>query len=110
MKAAEADKIAGVAEQNATIEVSKAKGEAEKAKAEAEKVAGTSKVEAQMTIEKTKQEKQLEVNEAAALAMEAKLHAETIVPAQRRRNVSQLRQKLLSRKPYLKQKLRLLKF
>lgn len=78
-----ADKIAGVAEQNATIEVSKAKGEAEKAKAEAEKVAGTSKVEAQMTIEKTKQEKQLEVNEAAALAMEAKLHAETIVPAQK---------------------------
>ena len=52
VKAAEADKIAGVAEQNATIEVSKAKGEAEKAKAEAEKVAGTSKVEAQMTIEK----------------------------------------------------------
>lgn len=83
VKAAEADKIAGVAEQNATIEVSKAKGEAEKAKAEAEKVAGTSKVEAQMTIEKTKQEKQLEVNEAAALAMEAKLHAETIVPAQK---------------------------
>lgn len=80
VKAAEADKIAGVAEQNATIEVSKAKGEAEKAKAEAEKVAGTSKVEAQMTIEKTKQ---LEVNEAAALAMEAKLHAETIVPAQK---------------------------
>lgn len=78
VKAAEADKIAGVAEQNATIEVSKAKGEAEKAKAE--KVAGTSKVEAQMTIEKTKQ---LEVNEAAALAMEAKLHAETIVPAQK---------------------------
>lgn len=75
VKAAEADKIAGVAEQNATIEVSKAKGEAE-----AEKVAGTSKVEAQMTIEKTKQ---LEVNEAAALAMEAKLHAETIVPAQK---------------------------
>lgn len=65
-------------EWHATIEVSKAKGEAEKAKAEAEKVAGTSKVEAQMTIEKTKQ---LEVNEAAA--MEAKLHAETIVPAQK---------------------------
>ena len=83
VKAAEADKIAGVAEQNATIEVSKAKGEAEKAKAEAEKVAGTAKVEAEMTIEKTKQEKQLEVNEAAALAMEAKLHAETIVPAQK---------------------------
>lgn len=83
VKAAEADKIAGVAEQNATIEVSKAKGEAEKAKAEAEKVAGTSKVEAQMAIEKTKQEKQLEVNEAAALAIKAKLHAETIVPAQK---------------------------
>ena len=83
VKAAEADKIAGVAEQNATIEVSKAKGEAEKAKAEAEKVAGTSKVAAQMEVERTKQEKQLEVNEAAALAMKAKLHAETIVPAQK---------------------------
>ncbi len=82
-KAAEADKAAGVAEHMATIEVSKAKGEAAKAEAEAEKVAGTSKVEAQMQIEKIKQEKQLEVNEAAALAIEAKLHAETIVPAQK---------------------------
>lgn len=84
-RAAEADKKAGVAEQRATIEVSKAKGEAAQAQAEAEKIAGTSKVEAQMAIEKTKQEKQVEVNEAAALAAEAKLTAEMIVPAQKQK-------------------------
>lgn len=84
-RSAEADKIAGVTEQRATIEVSKAKGEAAKAQAEAEKIAGTSKVEALMTIEKTKQEKQVEVNEATALAAEAKLTAEIIVPAQKQK-------------------------
>lgn len=52
IKAAEADKQAGVAEQKATIEVSKAKGEAAQAQAEAEKVAGTSKVEARMAVAK----------------------------------------------------------
>lgn len=84
-RSAEADKIAGVAEQRATIEVSKAKGEAAKAQAEAEKIAGTSQVEALMSIEKTKQEKQVEVNEATALAAEAKLTAEIIVPAQKQK-------------------------
>lgn len=84
-RAAEAGKKAGVAEQNATIEVSRAKGEAEKAKAEADKVAGTSKVEAQMAVEKTKQERQIEVNEAAALAKEAELNATDIVPAEQAR-------------------------
>lgn len=83
VKAAEADKIAGVAEQNATIEVSKAKGEAEKAKAEAEKVAGTSKVEAQMAVAKTEQERQVEVNIAKAKAEEAKLKATIIIPAEK---------------------------
>lgn len=84
-RAAEAAKTAGVAEQKATIEVSKARGEAAQAEAEAEKIAGTSKVEAQMAIEKTKQERQVEVNEAAALAAEAKLTAEVIVPAQKQK-------------------------
>lgn len=84
-RAAEADKAAGVAEQKATIEVSKARGEAAQAEAEAEKIAGTSKVEAQMAIEKTKQERQVEVNEAAALAAEAQLTAEVIVPAQKQK-------------------------
>lgn len=84
-RAAEAAKTAGVAEQKATIEVSKARGEAAQAEAEAEKLAGTSKVEAQMAIEKTKQERQVEVNEAAALAAEAKLTAEVIVPAQKQK-------------------------
>lgn len=65
-------------EQKATIEVSKAKGEAE-----AEKVAGTSKVEARMAVAKTEQER--EVNEAAAKAEEAKLQAEMIVPAQKQK-------------------------
>lgn len=80
IKAAEADKQA---EQKATIEVSKAKGEA--AQAEAEKVAGTSKVEARMAVAKTEQERQIEVNEAAAKAEEAKLQAEMIVPAQKQK-------------------------
>lgn len=84
IKAAEADKQAGVAE--ATIEVSKAKGEA--AQAEAEKVAGTSKVEARMAVAKTEQERQIEVNEAAAKAEEAKLQAEMIVPAQKQKRES----------------------
>lgn len=79
---AEAEKDAGVAEQTATIEVSKAKAEAAKAKAEAEKVAGVSHVEAEMQIAKTKQERQIEVNEAAARANEKKLYAEQVVPAE----------------------------
>ena len=79
---AEAEKAAGVAEQTATIEVSKAKAEAAKAKAEAEKIAGVSHVEAEMQVAKTKQERQIEVNEAAAKANEKKLYAEQVVPAE----------------------------
>ena len=84
-RAAEADKQAGVAEQTATIEVSKAKGEAAKAEAEAQRVAGVSKVNAEMEVAKTREEKQVEVNEVAAKATEAKLHAEVIVPAQKKK-------------------------
>jgi hypothetical protein len=76
-------KLTSKLEQKATIEVSKAKGEA--AQAEAEKVAGTSKVEARMAVAKTEQERQIEVNEAAAKAEEAKLQAEMIVPAQKQK-------------------------
>lgn len=84
-RAAEADKQAGVAEQTATIEVSKAKGEAAKAEAEAQRVAGVSKVNAEMEVAKTREEKQVEVNEVAAKATEAKLHVEVIVPAQKKK-------------------------
>ena len=73
-RAAEADKQAGVAEQTATIEVSKAKGEAAKAEAEAQRVAGVSKAQAEV-----------EIAQKNAEATEAKLHAETIVPAQKKK-------------------------
>ena len=73
-RAAEADKQAGVAEQTATIEVSKAKGEAAKAEAEAQRVAGVSKAQAEV-----------EIAQKNAEATEAKLHADTIVPAQKKK-------------------------
>ena len=73
-RAAEANKQAGVAEQTATIEVSKAKGEAAKAEAEAQRVAGVSKAQAEV-----------EIAQKNAEATEAKLHAETIVPAQKKK-------------------------
>lgn len=73
-RAAEADKQAGVAEQTATIEVSKAKGEAAKAEAEAQRMAGVSKAQAEV-----------EIAQKNAEATEAKLHAETIVPAQKKK-------------------------
>ena len=79
---AEAEKVAGVAEQTATIEVSKAEAEASRARAEAEKVAGVSQVEAEMQVAKTKQERQIEVNEATAKANEKKLYAEQVIPAE----------------------------
>lgn len=81
-KAAEAAKKAGVAEQEATIEVSKARGLASKAAAEADKVAGMSKIEAEMEVRRVAQEKQLEVNEAEAKAQAAKLNAELVVKAE----------------------------
>lgn len=73
-RAAEADKQAGVAEQTATIEVSKAKGEAAKAEAEAQRVAGVSKAQAEV-----------EIAQKNAEATGAKLHAEAIVPAQKKK-------------------------
>lgn len=80
-KVAEANKQAGVAEHMATIEVSKAKGEAAKAAADADKVAGISKVDAETTIARTEQEKIAEIKEAEAKAKEAELNATVIVPA-----------------------------
>lgn len=82
-KAAEQEKLAGVAEQNAKIDVAKAKAEAGKAEADAEKVTETAKVDAEMSVAKTRQEKQLEVNKAAAKAAEEQLNATEIIPAQK---------------------------
>lgn len=75
-KTAEANKQAGVAEHMATIEVSKAKGEAAKAAADADKVAGISKVDAETTIARTEQEKIAEIKEAEAEGTKRKLLAE----------------------------------
>ena len=80
---AEQDKLAGVAEQKAKIDVAKARAEAGKAEADSIKVSETAKVEAEMSVAKTKQERQLEVNEAEAKAQEAKLNATEIVPAEK---------------------------
>lgn len=82
-KAAEQEKLAGVAEQNAKIDVAKAKAEAGKAEADAQKVTETAKVDAEMSVAKTRQEKQLEVNKAAAKAAEEQLNATEIIPAQK---------------------------
>lgn len=73
-RAAEADKQAGVAEQTATIEVSKAKGEAAKAESEAQRVAGVSKAQAEV-----------EIAQKNAEATEARMNAEVIVPAQKKK-------------------------
>lgn len=80
---AEQDKLAGVAEQKAKIDVAKARAEAGKAEADSIKVSETAKVEAEMSVAKTKQERQLEVNEAEAKAQEAKLNAVEIIPAEK---------------------------
>ena len=82
-KAAEQEKLAGVAEQNAKIDVAKAKAEAGKAEADAQKITETAKVDAEMAVAKTRQEKQLEVNKAAAKAAEEQLNATEIIPAQK---------------------------
>lgn len=82
-KKAEQDKLAGVAEQKAKIDVAKARAEAGKAEADSIKVSETAKVEAEMSVAKTRQERQLEVNQAEAKAQEAKLNATEIVPAQK---------------------------
>lgn len=73
-RTAEANKQAGVAEQTATIEVSKAQAEAAKAQAEAVRVEGVSKAEAEVAIAKKNAE-----------AKEAQLNAESIVPAQKKK-------------------------
>lgn len=80
---AEAEKLAGVAEQKAKIDVAKATAEAGQAEADSVKTVETAKVEAQMSVEQKKQERQLEVNLAEAKAAEAKLQATDIIPAQK---------------------------
>ena len=80
---AEADKKAGVAQQEAKIAVAEATAKAGKAQAEQVKTVETAKVDAEMTVAQTRQERQLMVNEAEAKATEAKLHATEIVPAQK---------------------------
>lgn len=87
---ANAAKEASVAEQQATIEVSKAKGEAAEAAANAEKVAETAKINAEMSVAKSKQERQLEVNEAEAKANAAKLNAELIIPTEAKKKAAEI--------------------
>ena len=82
-KKAEQEKLAGVAEQNAKIDVAKAKAEAGKAEAESTKTTESAKVEAEMAVAKTREERLLEVNKAAAKAAEEKLNAVEIIPAQK---------------------------
>lgn len=80
---AEADKLAGVAEQKAKIDVAKATAEAGQAQADATKAVEMANVEAKMAVAKTEQERQIEVNTAEAKAAEAKLQATDIIPAQK---------------------------
>ena len=89
--AADAARKAGVAEQQATIEVSKAKGEAAEAAALANKVAETARVDAEMSVAKAKQEKQKEVNEAEAKAKETKLRTDLIVPAEAEKKAAEIK-------------------
>ena len=74
-----------MAEQEATIAVSEAKGKAAKAAADADRVAGVSKVEAETAVRQTEQERLLKINEATARAEEARLDAEIIVPAKKQK-------------------------
>lgn len=80
---AEQDKLAGVAEQMAKIEVAQARAKAGQAEAESVKVAETAKVEAEMSVAKTRQDRQTEVNKAQAKAAEEQLNATQIIPAQK---------------------------
>lgn len=80
---AEADKQAGVAEQEAKIDVAAAIAKAGKAEADAKKVKESAMVEAEANIARTRQERQLEVNEAEAKANEARLNATEVIPAKK---------------------------
>lgn len=85
---AEADKLSGVAEQNAKIDVAKATAEAGVAQAEAKKAVESANVEAKMKVAQIEQEKQIEVNNTEAKAVEAKLRATDIIPAQKAKEKS----------------------
>lgn len=98
---AEQDKLAGVAEQKAKIDVAKARAEAGKAEADATKVAETARVEATMSVEKTRQDKQIEVNKAMAKAEEEKFNATVIVAAQKEKEKAVIEAEAIKRKAEL---------
>ena len=79
---AEADKKAGVAQQEAKIAVAQATAKAGEAQALKDKTIMSAQVDAEMTVEQTKHERQQKVNEAAAKAKEAELQATQIIPAE----------------------------
>lgn len=82
-KSAEAEKVAGVAEQEATIAVAEARGRAAEADATATQKENTARVNAEMEVAKIREKRQIEVNELAAKAKEAELNATTIITAQK---------------------------
>ena len=100
-KKAEQDKLAGVAEQEAKIDVAKARAKAAQAEADAVKVGETAKVEAEMAVAKTRQERQLEVNKAQAKAAEEQLNATEIVPAQKAKEKAVIEAEAIKRKAEL---------
>lgn len=79
---AEADKKAGVAQQEAKIAVAQATAKAGEAQALKDKTIMSAQVDAEMTVAQTKHERQQKVNEAAAKAKEAELQATQIIPAE----------------------------
>lgn len=78
-----AERDAGVAEQNAKIDVANARAKAGQAEADADKTVRNAQVDAEMSVAENKQVRQLKVNEAEAKATEAKLNATKIIPAQK---------------------------
>lgn len=98
---AEQDKLAGVVEQEAKIDVAKARAKAAQAEADAVKVGETAKVEAEMAVAKTRQERQLEVNKAQAKAAEEQLNATEIVPAQKAKEKAVIEAEAIKRKAEL---------
>ena len=98
---AEQYKLAGVAEQEAKIDVAKARAKAAQAEADAVKVGETAKVEAEMAVAKTRQERQLEVNKAQAKAAEEQLNATEIVPAQKAKEKAVIEAEAIKRKAEL---------
>ena len=100
-KKAEQDKMAGVAEQIAKIEVAQARAKAGQAEADAVKVSETAKVEAEMSVEKTRQDRQMEVNKAAAKAAEENLNATEIIPAQKAKEKAVIEAEAIKRKAEL---------